>query len=143
MRTIVRVLLLVVLLAIVGFFAFAWWGGAVGRRPGFPTRAPTGTSGTIDTSAARERGAELGERAARAAATVQETVEEAAITSKIKAKMALDDSVRARSIDVSTHGSTVTVSGTVRSTEERERALRLAQETAGVTRVVDQLDVQR
>ena len=142
MRTIVRVLLLVVLLAIVGFFAFAWWGGAVGRRSGLPTQAPTGTAGTIDTSAARERGAELGERAARAAATVQETVEEAAITSKIKAKMALDDSVRARSIDVSTRGSTVTVSGTVRSTAERERALRLAQETAGVTRVVDRLDVQ-
>ena len=54
---------------------------------------------------------ELGEKAAEATARVQETMSEAAITAKIKAKMALDDSVKARSIDISTTGSTVTLQG--------------------------------
>ena len=44
-------------------------------------------------------------------------------------------------IDVTTNGSTVTVSGTVRSAAEHDRAIRIARETAGVTRVVDQLSV--
>jgi len=49
--------------------------------------------------------------------------------------------VKARSIDVTTNGTTVTVSGTVRSVAEHDRAIRLARETAGVTRVVDQLSI--
>jgi osmotically-inducible protein OsmY len=56
--------------------------------------------------------------------------------------MALDDAVRSRSIDVTTVGSVVTVSGSVRSAAERQRAVALARETEGVTRVVDQLTVQ-
>jgi osmotically-inducible protein OsmY len=66
----------------------------------------------------------------------------AALTTKIKAKMALDDSVRARAIDVSVRGSTVTLNGTVRSAGERERAVALTRETAGVTRVIDRLEVR-
>jgi osmotically-inducible protein OsmY len=144
MRTLLRGILVLVLVVVVCFIAFGWWTGArirdAGRRP---AEAPTATSGTIDTAKARERGAEIGEKAAAAAAKVQETVDEAAISSKIKAKMALDDNVRARSIDVSTTGSTVTLSGTVRSSDEHDRALKLARETAGVSRVVDKLDVTR
>src|SRR5437870_11405103 len=90
-----------------------------------------GAPGRIDTEKARERGAELGEKAAEATAKIQDTVGEAAITTKIKAKMALDDSVKARSIDVSTNGSEVTLGGTVRSAAERQRAVTLARETAG------------
>ncbi len=73
---------------------------------------------------------------------MQESTHEAALTSKIKAKMVLDDQVKARSIDVTTNGSTVTVSGVVRSVDEHDRALRLARETAGVTQVVDHLRVE-
>lgn len=61
----------------------------------------------------------------------------------IKAKMALDDSVKARAIDVTTTGSTVTLTGTVRSASERDRAVALARETAGVTAVVDRLEIGR
>jgi len=98
---------------------------------------PVGTSGslTLDVRKAREQGAELGEKASTA-------IEESAISAKIKAKMALDDSVKARAIDVSTHGSVVTLSGTVRSAAEHERAIRLARETNGVTEVVDHLRVE-
>ena len=40
-----------------------------------------------------------------AASKVEATLDEAALTTKIKAKMALDDAVKARSIDVTTRGS--------------------------------------
>jgi hyperosmotically inducible periplasmic protein len=115
---------------------------AWGSLRGVP--APTsavGTTGAIDTQKARERGAELGEKAAVAGEKVKTAAGEAATTTKIKAKMALDEIVKARAIDVSTNGSTVTVSGTVRSRTEHDRALLLARETAGVTSVVDRLSV--
>jgi hyperosmotically inducible protein len=110
-----------------------------------PASPPTavGTSGTIDTEKARERGAELGEKAAAAGAEVQKAMAETAITTKIKAKMALDDSVKARAIDVSTVQSTVTLGGTVGSSAEHDRAVALARETSGVTQVIDHLVVQR
>ena len=71
---------------------------------------------------------------------IKDAAHDAAITTKIKAKMALDETVKARAIDVSTDGSTVTVSGTVHSQGERTcGALALARETTGVTSVVDHL----
>ena len=55
--------------------------------------------------------------------------------------MALDDSLKSRAIDVSTEGSTVTVSGTVPSRPAHDRAIALARETAGVSVVVDHLEI--
>jgi hyperosmotically inducible protein len=65
------------------------------------------------------------------------------LTAKIKSKMALDDFVKARNINVDTDGTVVTLTGTVQSEQERERALRLARETVGVTKVVDQLQIPK
>jgi hyperosmotically inducible protein len=136
-----RSLLVLVVVGFLAYVAFNYWNGA-----GFPalprTAAPVGTSGAVNVNAARERGAEVGEKVATAAAKVQESTREAALTSKIKAKMVLDDQIKARTIDVTTNGSVVTVSGIVRSTEEHDRALRLARETSGVTEVVDHLRVE-
>jgi hyperosmotically inducible protein len=73
---------------------------------------------------------------------VRDSAQEAALTSKIKAKMVLDDTIKARSVDVTTNGTTVTVSGVVRSVNEHDRALSLARETSGVTQVVDRLKVE-
>src|SRR5258705_7189300 len=114
MRTLVIAALLV--LAV-----FVLWGyrGALPGMAGQPSGV--GTSGTLDN--ARARGAELGEKAAIAGEKIKDAAHDAAITSKIKAKMALDDTVTARAIDVSTDGSTVTISGTVRSRAEHDRAL--------------------
>jgi osmotically-inducible protein OsmY len=42
---------------------------------------------------------------------------------------------------VTTNGTVVTVSGTVRSTEEHDRAIRLTRETSGVSQVVDHLTI--
>jgi hyperosmotically inducible protein len=97
----------------------------------------------IDTAAARERGAELGARAAVAAARVGDTLEEGSLTAKIKAKMVLDDLVKARDINVTTSGTTVTLTGTVHSQKERERALALARETEGISQVIDHLTVRQ
>jgi osmotically-inducible protein OsmY len=132
------------LMLIGGGVLLGYWmsGSALWSTPQVPS-SRVGTTGVIDTEKARERGAELGQKAAAAAARVQETVTEAALTTKIKAKMALDDSVKARAIDVSTTGSTVTLNGVVRSTAEHDRAVALAQETNGVARVIDHLALAR
>ncbi len=80
--------------------------------------------------------------------TVRETARDApaavtaaTLTSKIKAKMALDDLVKAADINVDTDGSVVTLTGDVGSKDEQRRAVRIATETAGVTKVVNHLRV--
>jgi hyperosmotically inducible periplasmic protein len=139
MRYLARLILIVLVVAAAGFLLLGYWAG----RGGQSSPNAIGTSGSTSTERARERAAQLGEKAAAASAKVQETVAEAGLTAKIKAKMALDDSVKARSIDVTTSGSVVTLSGTVRSVKEHDRAVALARETDGVTQVVDQLKIER
>jgi hyperosmotically inducible protein len=150
MRAAIRVILVLILVLAGGFVLFGYWAGHSGANTARTSSSPIATSGTVDTEKARNRGAEIGEKAAEvsakaevAAAKVKETVEETAIASKIKAKMALDDSVKALEIEVSATGSTVTLSGRVRSAAEHNRALALARETNGVTNVVDHLVVQQ
>jgi hyperosmotically inducible protein len=67
---------------------------------------------------------------------------DSALTAKIKSKMALDDHVNARAINVDTSASVVTLRGNVASTDQHDRALRLARETVGVARVVDRLQIK-
>ena len=97
-------------------------------------------------SAAREASAEVKERASAGVHTAKNRAEAmigaAALTSKIKAKMALDEVVKASDIDVDTEGSVVTLTGDVGSANERRQAVRIATETAGVTKVVDHLNVR-
>src|SRR5215471_8395776 len=110
MKSLLRAFLVIVLFVAVGFLALGFWSGS--RFGARSTTSPNqvGTSGTLDVERARERGAEVGEKAAVAAHKVGESIEDAALTTKIKAKMALDDSVKARAIDVSTDGNVVTLS---------------------------------
>ena len=81
--------------------------------------------------------------ASDAAGKLGDTVTDGTLTAKIKSKMALDDHVKARAIDVDTAGSVATLSGVVASSDERKRALELARDTEGITRVVDKLEVRR
>lgn len=141
MRAFAHAILVLVLVAAVAFIAFGLWSSGRPRDARVESPARVGTSGQVDVATARERAGELGEKAAIAVQKVEETATEAALTTKIKAKMALDDSVKARAIDVSTSGSTVTLSGTVRSAREHDRAVALARETAGVTSIVDHLRI--
>ena len=96
----------------------------------------------VDTQRARETGAKVGEAVATGAVQAQQVLNEGSLTAKIKSKMALDDTVKALSVDVDTKGTEVTLSGSVNSTAERDRAIQLARETAGVTRVHDRLRIR-
>lgn len=143
MRSTIRVMLTLVALALIVFLLLGYWAGSTWGGRELESPASIGTSGTTNVEKARERGAELAERAAVAAAEVKETLAEASLTTKIKAKMALDDTVKARAIDVTTTGSTVTLRGTVHSVAERERAVSLARETDGITAVADHLEIRQ
>ena len=136
-RGVIRLVLVAIVVVAAAFFFLGYWSG--GRFEAAPStdRAPE-----IDTAAARRAGAEIGEKAATVAARVSESMEEGSLTAKIKAKMVLDDQVKARTINVTTDGTTVTLTGTVHSQQERDRSVALAKETEGVTSVVDHLTIQ-
>jgi hyperosmotically inducible protein len=130
-----------VVLVAAGAFLLGWWGSGRLQNADGPGRT-VGTTG-VDSQKAREVGAKVGETAATAADQGRRALNDGAVTAKIKAKMALDDTVKALDIDVDTAGTTVTLSGNVGSDAQRQRALQLARETEGVTQVVDQLRVKR
>ena len=139
-RGLIRFVLVVIVVVAVGafFLGYRW-----GDGDEVTYERPIGTTGgtEIDTAKARETGAEIGERVAQGADTAQRAASSAALTSKIKAKMALDDRVAAANIDVDTNGSFVTLSGRVGSEAERVRAVELARDTEGVASVTDRLTV--
>src|SRR5205807_4164150 len=111
MNPVARALLTGLVVLMLGFVAFTYWSGTAWERyPRLePPRAVAGTTGAID---------------------------DAAIASKIKAKMVLDDYVKARSIAVSSKAGAVTLRGTVGSVAEHDRALQIARDTSGVNDVI-------
>ena len=142
-RALLRVVLIVVVIAAAAAFFLGYRFGDHGND--LPTEHPVATTGEtprVDTSRARETGAAIGEKVAVGANQAEHAVENGALTSKIKAKMALDDSVKALDINVDTADGVVTLTGTVRSQAERTRAVQLARETAGVKSVNDRLTVR-
>jgi hypothetical protein len=130
-----KLVLVVIVLVGLGAFLLGRWSSDAKVLPD----SPVGASGPVDTSKARDVGAKVGEAAANAANQAKDALETGSVTAKIKSKMALDDLVKARSIDVDTNGSVVTLTGVVRSQAERQRAIQLAKETEGVTSVIDHL----
>ena len=150
-----RTLVLLALLGVGGLVAYNYNAGRdLFQLPGTSAATLQNTVGETvrdavrDTvrSAARGTSAEVKDRAAAGVHTAvtraEEAVTAAALTSKITAKMALDDVVKAADIDVDTDGSVVTLTGDVGSAGERRRAVRIATETDGVTKVVDRLRVR-
>jgi hyperosmotically inducible protein len=148
-------LVLVLLVAAAAFFlGYRWNNSPVDVRDDGQVIGTTGrTDDAIDREAARERGArageavadganEIGERAAGAADATRDALSDGALTAKVKAKMALDDRVKAMDIDVDTLEGVVTLRGRVGSAADRERALQLARETDGVRSVNDELQVR-
>jgi hypothetical protein len=137
MKVVFRAVLLIAVVAIGAYLLGFWSPGDVvmGRWRTMPTTSP------VDTGAVRDRLDKFDERAGRAVQKVDDFVSDAGLSGKIKSKMALDELVRARTIDVSTSDGVVTLAGTVQSVAERDAALRLARDTKGVTRVVNLLVV--
>lgn len=140
-RALLRLVLVLVVLVVVGF--------VMGYRitapgPAGPSADRTiGTTGTNEMDArAREVGTTVRDRVAAGATEAQRALGNAALTSKIKAKMALDDTIKDVDVNVDTVDGVVTLRGTVHTEAERTRVIQLARETAGVTAVNDQLTVR-
>lgn len=135
----IRRLLVLLLVAAAGVAAYAYWSdnGSLLREHATELAKET---------AKREAG-KLADKAADtgrdAVDHLGDTVSDAALTAKIKSKMALDDHVKARAIDVDISGGVATLSGVVASADERKRAVQLARDTDGITRVVDKLEIKR
>ena len=151
-RALLRAIVAVVVIgAAIGFFLGYRWSdfASAGREVDQPAIGAA-RPGQPDLSEARERSERAGEaigttaeragrRASEAASQAGEILSDAALTGKIKSKMALDDNVTAGNIGVKTKDGRVTLSGTVTSEDERRRAVQLARETKGVLSVDDRL----
>ena len=150
-RALLRIVLVIIVVAAIAAFFVGYEFGdgdrVIDRDP------VVGTTGTdldpgadpddgVDVDRARETGARVGESIAVGADRAERIAADAALTAKIKSKMALDDTVEALDIDIDTADAVVTLRGTVGSQDERERAVRMARETEGVTSVVDQLVIR-
>lgn len=66
-------------------------------------------------------------------------VDDSAVTTKVKSKLAADANTSAIKIKVETTDGVVTLSGAVPTTTEKAEAERVARDTQGVTRVINQI----
>lgn len=133
-----RRLLMLTIVAVAGVAAYGYWSD---NGPALRERA----ADLARETAKREAGklaTRAADKAGDAAGKLSETMTDGALTAKIKSKMALDDHVKARAIDVDTSGSVATLNGVVASEDERTRAVQLARDTDGITRVVDKLEIR-
>jgi len=67
---------------------------------------------------------------------------DAVLTAKVKSGLAVDTTVRATQIEVSTKNKVVTLTGNLDSEAEKGRALQIARSTSGVADVVDMIAVR-
>jgi hyperosmotically inducible protein len=126
-RALFKLLILLIVLVAVGGYFLGWWGADLS----IPNRDTVGTAGQA-----------ISQKTAEAAKVAQEALSDGGLTAKIKAKMALDDTIKASDLNVDTVNGVVTVTGNVRTRGERDRALALARETNGVREVVDRIRLQ-
>lgn len=113
-------------------------------------RTVTTTDSTLITPATRERLEDSIERGAdavrdtarEAGRVIADSTADARITAAIKAKLLTETSLSAFKIDVDTSGGLVTLSGSVSSADEIERAMAVARSTDGVQKVVSTLQVR-
>ncbi len=73
---------------------------------------------------------------------VRTSISDTALTAAIKSSFLADPQVRGLTIDVETIGNVVTLTGEVRSQDEKVHALQVARETPGVRSVTDRLTIK-
>lgn|GEM_PF-825793 len=71
----------------------------------------------------------------------EQPVDDAAITTKVKAKLATDGDINPFNINVDTNEGVVTLQGHVKKAETRMKAERYARETGGVKKVINLVKV--
>src|SRR5437773_4241403 len=74
--------------------------------------------------------------------TVDETIDDTTITTRVKTAMLNDPAVGGLRIDVDTFKGAVTLSGRVKSQTEHDQALAIARGVNGVTEVKDALQIE-
>jgi hyperosmotically inducible periplasmic protein len=79
----------------------------------------------------------------KAAKTVRDTSEDAILTTKVKAAIALSKSASTFDIDVDSDEGVVTLEGALPSSEDKAAVLSIARSTDGVLSVVDRIQVDR
>lgn len=72
----------------------------------------------------------------------EEVIDDSAITTSIKTKLAADKKTSAVNISVETTNGVVTLTGHVKSSAERTEAVKIARQNKGVTHVVDKLTLE-
>ncbi|HKW38099.1 MAG TPA: BON domain-containing protein [Burkholderiales bacterium] len=77
-----------------------------------------------------------------ATAKVETAADDTAITAKVKSALIAEPNLKSTDINVETKDATVTLSGTVATSELRDRAKQIASSTTGVKNVVDNLVVK-
>ena len=73
--------------------------------------------------------------------TYGEHTDDVSIRTSIKLRLIGAEDIRSVNIDTEVFKSVVTLTGTVRTDEQRQKVLAIAREVKGVERVVDQLEV--
>src|SRR5499426_2259497 len=70
------------------------------------------------------------------------SVADSAITAIVKSKLAVDNETSSANINVDTKGGVVTLAGVVTTQANKEQAERIARNTEGVTRVINNITVE-
>jgi hyperosmotically inducible periplasmic protein len=140
MRALFRLVFTLILLVSAGGIGYYYGYRAATGREDLRVRSVLGTSGSRLAGEARAEATTIGRTLVAASGHAGGFLSDAALTTKIRSKMELDDSLNARTIHVSTTDAAVTLTGTVRSNAERARAVALARETRGVKSVADRLE---
>jgi hyperosmotically inducible protein len=116
-------------------------------------------NGSVDSEAAKVRALELSRETrgvsrvidnltVKAASSVNSfdavrtSLSDPTITAAVRSSLQADPKVRERTLEVTTIDRFVTLTGEVRSEDERDRALQLVRETPGVRNVVDRLTIR-
>jgi hyperosmotically inducible protein len=89
----------------------------------------------------KEKTKDAGEKVKDATSETGEAITDAWITTKVKTQFVGEDALKGSDINVDTNNHVVTLKGTVATAAGRARAVAIAKETKGVTRVVDQLTI--
>ncbi len=112
------------------------------------TPGATPTTGVDDpiqdkTREAAREGQEKAREGTDRAKDAMPEMDDATITGKVKTKFLGDTNVPGLKIDVDTKAGVVTLTGTVQTAAEKQRAVELAKETDGVKSVVDRIKVEK
>jgi osmotically-inducible protein OsmY len=109
------------------------------RTPDEPTAGEKIDNAATDS---RDAARDMGDTLERKADQAGQAIDDASITTTIKGKYLVDDTLKGLQIDVDTEQGVVKLSGTVQSDTAKELATQIAQSVEGVVSVDNQLTIQ-